>query len=47
MVQVTKMRLGFEAAVKSAAPTPLKSRVVRSLKRRIGVTFNKGGKRHG
>ena len=45
MVHVTKMRLGFEAAMNTTAPSPLKSRVVRSLKRRCGVRFNNKGKR--
>ena len=47
MATVTKMRLAFEAAVQSVntnrrvTNSPLKARVVRSLKKRVGVKFNK------
>jgi len=43
MVTISKMRLGFESAVRTAPRSQLKSRVVRSLKKRIGVRYNKGG----
>ena len=47
MVQVSKMRLAFEVAVRVAGRlrSPLKTQVIKSLKNRVGVKFNNRGKR--